>query len=151
LRRSGASHVLGGGDRSDIAIMGRDAAELDYDLVIAGGENLRAAPDDVPLAEGTLMVGLHEPSEIAAPRAIEAFARRELVAEGYMLPAYAALEVAAQALIEAEATGRDIAEVLSASRFETALGTIYINEKGDLSENPYRLFRYDGENFVEAD
>lgn len=151
LRRAGATHVLVGGDRTDVAVMGRDAAELDYELVIAAGENLRAAPDDIPLAEGTLMIGLTEPAEIASPGALAAFARREIIPEGYILPAYAALEIAATALAEARAGGANIADVLSGTAFETALGTIDFDGKGDLSENPYRLFRYDGSTFVEAE
>lgn len=150
LRRAGATHVLVGGDRSDVAVMGRDAAELDYDLVIAGGENLRAAPGEVPLAAGTLMIGLHEPAEIATPEALAAFSRREIIPDGYMLPAYAALQVAVRAMVEAEAGARSIAETLSAGSFETALGTVHFDAEGDLAENPYRLFRFDGTAFVEV-
>lgn len=151
LRRAGATHVLVGGDRADVAIMGRDAAELDYDLVIAAGENLRAPADDVPLAAGTLMIGLHEPAGIAESSAIEAFARHGLVAEGYMLPTFAAFEIAALALAEAANSARELADILSTGTFETALGTITFDDKGDLAANPYRLFRYDGEAFVETE
>lgn len=148
LRRAGATHVLAGGDRVDIAIMGRDAAGLSYRLTIAAGETLRAAPGDVALAAGTLMVGLPESAEIAAPEAIAAFSERGIVPEGYMLPTYAAVEIAADALVEAETSGRTIAEALAAQSFRTALGEVSFDAKGDLSQNPYRLFRYDGQAFV---
>jgi branched-chain amino acid transport system substrate-binding protein len=151
LRRAGATHVLVGGDRADVAIMGRDAAELGYDLTIAAGENLRAAPGDVPLAAGTLMVALPEPADIAAPTALEAFTRREIVPEGYMLPAYAALEIAAEALAQAESASTSAAKALANSSFDTALGTVRFNAKGDLAESPYRLFSFDGEKFVQAE
>ena len=150
LRRAGATHVLVGGDRADVAIMGRDAAGLGYALTIAAGETLRAAPDGPPLAEGTLMVGLPEPAEIAAPEALAAFAVRTIVPEGYMLPAYAAVEIAAQALTEAEASGKPAADVLGTGTFGTALGAIAFDAKGDLAHNPYRLFRHDGRTFVEV-
>lgn len=148
LRRAGATHVLVGGDRADVAIMGRDAAGLGYPLTIAAGETLRAAPGDVPLAPGTLMVGLPEPAEIAAPEAIAAFSARGIVPEGYMLPTYAAVEIAADALVEAETSGKTVAEVLAAKTFRTALGDVSFDAKGDLAQNPYRLFRYDGQAFV---
>lgn len=151
LRRAGATHVLVGGDRADVAIMGRDAAELDYDLVIAAGENLRAAPDEVPLADGTLMIGLAEPAAVAAPELLATFAKREIVPEGYVLPAFAAMEIAIGAQAEAAATGATLADVLSGGSFETALGTIGFDAKGDLAESPYRLFRYEGGAFVEVD
>jgi branched-chain amino acid transport system substrate-binding protein len=151
LRRAGATHVLVGGDLADVAIMGRDAAGLDYDLTIAAGETLRAAPGDVPLATGTLMIGLPEPAEIASAEALSAFAGRGIVPEGYVLPAFAALEIAADALVEAETSSRSVAEVLGSRRFATALGTIAFDDKGDLAQNPYRLFRYDGQKFVEVE
>lgn len=151
LRRAGATHVLVGGDRADVAIMGRDAAGLGYQLTIAAGETLRAAPGDVPLAAGTLMVGLPEPAGIAAPEALAAFSARGIVPEGYMLPTYAAVEVAADALVEAETSGGTVADVLAGRTFRTALGEISFDTKGDLAQNPYRLLRYDGRAFVAAE
>jgi branched-chain amino acid transport system substrate-binding protein len=65
--RRALTNVFIAGDRADIAIIGRDAAQLGYPLTIAGGEVLRAAPDEVDLAEGTLMVSLPEWAEIADP------------------------------------------------------------------------------------
>ncbi len=150
LRRAGATHVLVGGDRLDVAVMARDAAELNYPITIAGGENLRAADADVPLREGVLMVGLPEPADVAAPEVLEAFAAREVIPEGYVLPAYAALEIAAQSLVEAEMAGSSVAAALASKTFDTALGPIRFDDKGDLSESPYGLFRYDGQKFVPA-
>jgi branched-chain amino acid transport system substrate-binding protein len=151
LRRAGATHVLVGGDRADVAIMGRDAAELGYDLTIASGETLRAPPGDVPLAPGTLMVGLPEPSDLALDDVISSFEEREIIPEGYTIPGYAAFEIAVEALIRAETGGRTISEVLASDSFDTAMGPIKFDEKGDLEGNPYRLFRYDGSKFVAAD
>ncbi|MBO6902007.1 MAG: branched-chain amino acid ABC transporter substrate-binding protein [Rhizobiaceae bacterium] len=148
LRRAGASHVLVGGDRADVAIMGRDAAELGFDLVIAAGETLRSVPDDIPLATGTLMVGLPEPADDAPEAVLEAFRQREVIAEGYAIPGFAAFEVAVEALIRSETSGRTLADVLNTDTFETAMGPIKFDDKGDLTQNPYRLFRYDGANFV---
>lgn len=151
LNRAGATHVLVGGDRTDVAIMGRDAAALGFNLTIASGETLRAAPGDVPLADGTLMVGLPEPADEAPEAVVAAFTVREIVPEGYVIPGYAAFEVAVETLIRAETSGRTLNEVLSSDEFQTAMGAIRFDEKGDLDENPYRLFRYDGGSFIEAD
>lgn len=151
LRRAGATHVLVGGDRSDIAIMARDAAELGYDLTIAGGESLRAAPGDVPLAEGVLMVGAPEPASIAGPEALAAFDNRGIVPEGYALPAFAATEIAAEALGTARAEGIGVAEALDRGAFDTALGPVAFDDNGDLEGNPYRLLRFDGQSFVEVE
>jgi branched-chain amino acid transport system substrate-binding protein len=146
LRKAGATHVFVGGDRDDIAIMARDAAATGGGIVFAGAEALRAAPGDVPLAEGTLMIGLPEWSEIAGKEALAALAERQTVPDGYVLPAYAAVEIA-RAALDAVA-GRPIAEALAAGEFKTAIGPIRFDTKGDLAANPYRVFRFNGERFV---
>lgn len=150
LRRSGATHVLAAGDRADLAIIGRDAAALGYDLVIAGGEVLRSASDETDLAEGTLMIGLPEWSEIADPAVVAAFTERGVVPDGYVLPAYASVEVAVQAVEAARTAGVPVFDILQSEEFATVLGPVGFDDKGDRTDNPYRLFRYDGSRFVEV-
>lgn len=152
LRRAGATHVLVGGDRDDIAIMGRDADQLGFDLTIAGGEALLSAQgNDVPLAEGTLMVATPEPSEIATVAVLESFMERGIIPEGYTLPAYSALEIAHAAQTSARESSRSLTDILFNTVFETALGPIDFNDQGDLAANPYRLYRFDGEQFLEVE
>ncbi len=151
LRRAGATHALVGGDRADVAVVAKDAAGMGYALTVTGGEVLRAADGDVPLPDGVLMVGLPEPADIATPAAVQAFVSRHVVPEGYMLPAYAAMEVAIQALVAAEVGGRDLLEIVASGSFDTALGPVRFDQKGDLPGNPYRLFRQEGGRFVPVD
>ncbi|MET0598612.1 MAG: branched-chain amino acid ABC transporter substrate-binding protein [Mesorhizobium sp.] len=149
LRRAGATHAFVGGDLDDVAIIGRDAAGIGMTLTLAGGEALRAAPGAVALLPGTLMVGLPDPAEIAKPEALAALKARGTVPDGYVLPAYAGVEVARQALAKA-AAGGSVADALGKDPFETALGSIRFDAKGDLSDNPFRMFRYDGRKFEEV-
>jgi branched-chain amino acid transport system substrate-binding protein len=151
LRKSGATHVFAGGDRSDLAILGRDAAAIGYDLTIAGGEVLRAAPEDVDLVPGTLMVGLPEWSSIVQPEAIERLRSRDIESDGYVLPTYAAVEIAAAAASLASQSGQPLSSFLAGEEFQTVLGSVGFDAKGDWSENPYRLFSYNGRDFVEVD
>ena len=148
LKKAGATKVFAGGDGDDIAIMGRDAAQLDAGITLAGGENLRTPPGDVPYAPGTLMIALPEWEQVGDPKVVQAFTAKTIVPEGYTLPAYAAVEIAKAALADAQSTGKPIAEALTGHDFVTAIGTIRFNEKGDLSQNPFRLFRFDGTRFV---
>ncbi len=145
LARAGADLVLVGGDRNDVAVMARDAAAAGDALTFAGGEALRSAPTDVPLAGGTLMVGLPEWAEIADPAVVATLAEAGVLAEGYVLPGYAASQVAVTAA-RAIAGGLP-APGAFASSFETAIGPIAFNGKGDLRDSPYRLMRYDGTTF----
>lgn len=148
LSRAGATHVFVGGDREDVAVMGRDAARLEAGLTFAGGENLRTALNEVPLAPGTLMVGLPEWSELAPPAALSAIEARGVIPEGYVLPAHAAVEIMAAAL-RGRTPGATPNSLLAPGRaFATAIGPVSFDAKGDLAENPYRLFRWDGQRFV---
>ena len=148
LRRAGATHVFVGGDRDDVAVIGRDAASLQNGLTVAAGETLRF-PGEIPLAAGTLMIGLPDWSEAASADVVNAFAERRLLARGYVLPAYAAVEVA-QAALAGQPTSEPLSGDLSGRDFATAIGALRFDEKGDLAENPYRLFRYDGTKFSEV-
>lgn len=151
LRRAGATHVFVGGDRSDIAIMARDAESLGYDLTLAGGEALMAAEGPVPLSPGVLMVGPPPWSDLATQDALATIAAADVIAEGYVVPGFAAFEVALSAARQTAAEGTSIHDVLSNNTFETAIGTIRFDDKGDLEGEFYRLLRYDGETFVDLD
>lgn len=148
LKKAGATKVFAGGDGDDIAIMGRDAAQLDTGITFAGGENLRTPPGDVPYAVGTLMIAPPEWSEVADPKIVQAFAAKNIVPDGYTLPAYAAVEIAKAALTDAESSGQPLGQALTGHDFTTAIGTVRFNDKGDLSRNLFRLFRFDGTHFV---
>ncbi len=126
LKKSGATHVFVGGDRSDIAILARDAAARKVPLTIAGGETLSAAPDDVPLADNVLMIGIPRSSGAAA-------------GEGYFASAYAALEILFK-------TGA-VAQAIGSGPHETALGSVAFDKNGGQSGNPYRLLVSKSGNF----
>ena len=146
LKKAGATHVFAGGDGDDIAIMGRDAAQLQAGIVLAGGENLRTPPGDVPYATGTLMIAPPEWADVADAKVLESFSARKIVPDGYTLPAYAAVEIAKAA--SALSPGKPLTEALSGHDFTTAIGPVRFDAKGDLSQSPYRVFRFDGTRFV---
>ncbi|MER8591353.1 branched-chain amino acid ABC transporter substrate-binding protein [Mesorhizobium sp. M1182] len=151
LRKAGATHVFAGGDGDDVAIMGRDAGQLNTGMVFAGGEALRAPLGDVAYADGTLMIAPPEWADVADPKVLQSFAGQNIVPEGYTLPAYAAVEIAKSASALTQSSGERLANVLTAHDFTTAIGPIRFDEKGDLTQNPYRAFRFDGGRFVPAE
>ena len=151
LRKAGATHVFVGGDRDDIAILGRDAAGLGYNLTIAAGETLRAAAGEVPLQAGTLMIGLPEWAEIAPPAVASAIRGHGAEPEGYALPTYAAVEIANAANADAQTSGGKLLDSIAKGDFSTVIGQIKFDDKGDLSQSPYKLYRFDGQKFVEAE
>ncbi|RWL48329.1 MAG: ABC transporter substrate-binding protein, partial [Mesorhizobium sp.] len=108
-------------------------------------------PGDVPYAVGTLMIAPPEWSQVADPKIVQAFSAKNIVPDGYTLPSYAAVEVAKAALTSAESSGQPLGEALTGHDFATAIGTIRFDDKGDLSQNPFRLFRFDGTHFVQLE
>lgn len=147
LRKAGATEVFVGGDRDDVAIMGRDDAKLGAGISFAGGEALRAASNSVPLAKGTIMIGLPEWSEIADTAVISAFGAKNIMAEGYALPAYAAVEIAVAAAAGGT-TGIGLFGRLDEDEFKTVIGSFRFDAKGDLTEPLYRAYVYDGAHFT---
>jgi branched-chain amino acid transport system substrate-binding protein len=151
LKKAGATQVFAGGDGDDIAIMGHDAGQLDANIVFAGSENMRTPAGEVPYTIGTLMIAPPEWADVADPKALAAFAAKEIVPDGYALPAYAAVEIAKAASAESDTSGKGLADALTGHDFTTVIGPLRFDDKGDLSQNLYRAFRFDGTRFVPAE
>jgi branched-chain amino acid transport system substrate-binding protein len=142
---SGITHLFIAGDRPDVAIIARDAASLDLELDIVGGETLLdEATPDVPLQRGIHAIALRNRFETidAGPEgAPEA-------RQGYFGPAFAAAEIAAAATRFARKESRAVAEILNDQTFATALGPVRFDAAGDSSLDLFQIFRFDGEDFV---
>ncbi|HEX2147429.1 MAG TPA: ABC transporter substrate-binding protein, partial [Pseudorhizobium sp.] len=137
LAKAGVSHAFVGGDRNDVAVIARDAAAENISLQIMAGDTMRAADRPVALRAGTLAVAL-PPYEILASsaEAVAALGAADVEAEGYTLPAYAAVEIVLQA---AEQGTQPLAQAIQSMSFETAIGGIGFAEDHELKENPLRL------------
>ncbi len=147
LARTGASRIFVGGDREDIAIMARDSGQLGHEMIFAGGEALRAA-GDIPLAEGTLMIAPPEWSDRLTEAGAAPFADADILPEGYALPAHAAAEIAIETQRQAITANRPLTEILADRSFETAIGPVSFDDKGDLAQSLFVLHRYDGSRFL---
>jgi branched-chain amino acid transport system substrate-binding protein len=97
------------------------------------------------------MVAPPEWAEIAAPGVVERLAAEGVAPEGYVLPAHAAVEIALQAVRAAEEAGLSVAGALGANGFDTALGPVRFDDKGDWAGDHHRLYRYDGNAFQPTD
>ncbi|HCL67165.1 MAG TPA: branched-chain amino acid ABC transporter substrate-binding protein [Rhizobium sp.] len=149
LAKAGASHVFVGGDRNDVAIIARDAAAEGIALTLLGGDAMRAADQPVPLADGVLAVAL--PNYATLPEASRVAARlieNGVAPEGYVLPAYAAAQVAAKATASATGGGTPIADILTEGVFDTVTGKVAFTAGHELKDNPYRLQQWNGDDFT---
>ena len=149
LKKAGATHVFAGGDGDDIAIMGRDAGQLDAGIVFAGGETSAHAARRRALCRGH-----------ADDRAARMGRCRRPQGAGRPLPHKRSCRTATRCRPMrrsrsprrprrlSETSGKPLADALTGHDFTTAIGPIRFDEKGDLSQNPYRAFRFDGTRFV---
>jgi branched-chain amino acid transport system substrate-binding protein len=149
VKKAGATHAFIGGDRSDVAIIAQDAKAEGMSLTLLGGEAMRAADEPVPLEDGVLAVGLIETPQGAAAVSLAGEADGgKIAAEGYVVPAHAAVTILADAWGISAAMGTPVADALIGTTFETALGPITFGEDHELTENPYRLLEWRGDRFV---
>ncbi len=140
LAKSGATHVLVGGDRNDVATMARDAQNERAGLTWLGGDVMRAANRPIPLTDGVLAVALPDYEVLPEAAAIAALLRdRGTEPEGYTLPAYAAVQVARSALARAESEGKPMLSFLPGLQVDTVIGSIQIDNDHEVSPNPYCL------------
>jgi len=142
LRKAGATHVFVGGDASDAAIIGVDAARIGIPLTLAGGTAFLAPASAGTLADGTALVALPAwPDVMDKPSDEDGMAVSAAhPGNNYLVPAYAALQIAL-AIFE----GKDPAEGfffgdLLGRTFDTVLGPISFDGNGDVSRNLFRIF-----------
>ena len=131
LESAGATHVFVAGERRDIAIIARDAEAAGLDLVLLGGDAMRAVDDDVPLPPG-----------------VEAVVLEPALGDGYREPTRAAVETLLQAEALAAERGFALEDALNTGEFDTAIGSVRFDRLGDLRRNLFRHATWDGTRFV---
>ncbi len=148
LAKTGATHVFVGGDRNDVAIIARDAASEKVPLTLIGGDTLRAQNRPVSLRDGVLSVALPNYAALpSATAAVTALKAANTEPDGYALPAYAAAEIARQAVTSST---RPLGDAMTGRTFSTAIGPIAFGADHELKENPFHLVEWQRSDFVEV-
>ena len=139
-----------GGYHTEIALMARAARDRGYPVQLVSGVGLTTEDFGLiagPAAEGALFLDVADPRRRAeAAPVVERFRASGFEPEGYTLYAYGAVQVWAQA---AEKAGSLELEAMIASlrehQFDTVLGPIAFDKKGDLAvQNPVLYVRRGG-------
>jgi branched-chain amino acid transport system substrate-binding protein len=139
------------GDYTEAALMIRRLADEGVDVQLVAGDTLMT-DEFIEIAgqagDGALMTYPPDPARgTEAVDVVESLAQRNILAEGYTLYAYAAVEAWAAA---ASAAGSidfdDVAKALSSETFETVVGEVTFDEKGDANLPAYVVYQWlDGE------
>jgi branched-chain amino acid transport system substrate-binding protein len=138
LEAAGIKVLFYGGHAAESALIARQVHDRGYDLQLVGSDNLnseyflRVAG---PAAEGVRFVSQADARtyEAAAPVVVK-FRAEGYEPEGYTLYAYAVIQVWAQAVEKAGTfEPKAVVEALHAYQFDTVLGRIGFDDKGDVT------------------
>ncbi|RWM76336.1 MAG: branched-chain amino acid ABC transporter substrate-binding protein [Mesorhizobium sp.] len=138
LQAAGIAVLYVGGYHAEVALIVRAARDRGYAVQIISGDALATEEFALiagPAAEGTLFTFSADPrrNREAAP-VVERFRAENFEPAGYTLLSYAAVQVWAQAVEKAGSL--ELATVIATLRgqeFDTVLGSIDFDDKGDLS------------------
>jgi branched-chain amino acid transport system substrate-binding protein len=138
LRAADIAVVFIGGYPAEIALMARAAHDRGYPVQLVAGLSLAAEDFPIiagPAAEGTLFLDVPDSRRKAeAAPVVERFRASSFEPEGYTLHAYGAVQVWAQAAEKAGAlTLPAVIAALRDNQFDTVLGALDFDEKGDLT------------------
>ena len=136
-----------GGYHTEAGLMVRQMRDQGMDTILVSGDAL--VTDEYwqitgDLGEGTLMTFSPDPrkNDMAAP-IVAKFRASGIEPEGYVLYTYAAVQIFAQA---AEAAGttdfEPLLAVLNAGTFDTVLGDLSFNDKGDVTLPGYVFYEW---------
>jgi branched-chain amino acid transport system substrate-binding protein len=148
LKSQGIDLVYYGGYHPEMGLLMRQAREQGLKVQFfgpegAGNKNLNAIAG--PAAEGMLLTQAADFAADPANAAItKAFIdkKRDPVG-GFQLPAYAAVQVLAAAIDGAKSTDTSkVAAIMHAQAFQTAIGNIKFDARGDLSAFKFQIFRW---------
>ena len=137
IAQSGLTRIVALGSVADTAIILRDAASLNIDLAVLGGENLIDETGEPPLPDGVRAIA---PKGFAVADADAAAPRRE----GYFLDGEAAGQIAASAIDAAPSPGA----ALSGQTFDTAAGPVRFGPDGESGMPRYEIVEWLDGRFV---
>ena len=119
--------------------------------IFVGGDGI-ASPDFVRAAGGpnivqdVYMTFFRDPSSIPeAKKAIKKFEEKRAIPTGYTLNAYAAVQALAEAIKNTSPNYSKMSDWLHQNKVDSIIGTLEWNEKGDLKEAPFIIYKWNDE------
>ncbi|HEX6142023.1 MAG TPA: branched-chain amino acid ABC transporter substrate-binding protein [Geminicoccaceae bacterium] len=147
MKQAGVDLIYLGGYHTEAGLITRQSHEQGLGAQMMSGDAL--VTDEYwsitgDTGQGTLMTFSPDPrkNENAQP-VVEAFKAQGYDPEGYTLYTYAAIQAWAKAVEEAGTTDLEpVIEALHGGEFETVLGTISFDEKGDVQGSNYVMYTW---------
>jgi branched-chain amino acid transport system substrate-binding protein len=154
MKQAGVDLIYLGGYHTEAGLITRQAREQGLEATMMSGDALVtdeywAITGDT--GQGTLMTFSPDPrkNEAAQP-VVQEFQAAGYDPEGYTLYTYAAIQAWAQAAETAGSTDLEpVVEVLHNEQFETVLGTIDFDDKGDVQGDNYVMYKWEDGQYAE--
>ena len=148
LKLNNIDLVYVGGYHQESGLILRQMRDQGLKTILMAGDALadkEFASITGPAAEGVLFTFGPDPRKKATAAAIVAkFKAKNIDPEGYTLYTYAAFQVWAQAAAKAKSTdGKKVAAALKSGSWDTVLGKISYDKKGDITILDYVVYKWD--------
>ena len=154
MKTAGVAAVFIGGHHVDAGAMIRQAHEQGFKPQLISGDvlvNREFWKISGPAGEGTLMTYLPDQRKNASAKTVVAqFAKERYDPKGYTLYAYAAVQVWAMAAKRAKSLElQAISQTLHRSSYETVIGKLSFDRKGDVKNPGYAWYVWKGGRYLE--
>ncbi|PFH19297.1 MULTISPECIES: branched-chain amino acid ABC transporter substrate-binding protein [Burkholderia] len=152
MKVAGVQVLAYGGYYQEVALILRQAAQTGLDLTVIGGDTL--SNNELVNAAGpqinkVLFTFPPDPRKsAAASKVVAAFRAQKIEPEGYMLYSYAAMQAYADAAKRAKSTDyAAVVKQLHDGTFDTVVGQLKFDSKGDLKNPGYVVYRWNGNSY----
>ncbi|TPQ37590.1 branched chain amino acid ABC transporter substrate-binding protein [Bradyrhizobium guangdongense] len=155
LKKDNIDLVYVGGYHQEAGLILRQMRDQGLKTVLMSGDALadkEYASITGPAGEGTLFTFGPDPrNKPTAKKIVEAFKAKNIDPEGYTLYTYAAMQVWSQAVKKAGTTdAKKVMETMKAGKWDTVLGPIEYDAKGDIKQIDYVVYKWDAKgNYAE--
>jgi len=147
LKRDGVTVMAYGGYHTEVALILRQAQQVGLDLTVMGGDtmtNSELVTAAGPAANHVLFTFSPDPRKIAsAAPVVEKFRAAKIEPEGYVLYAYAAMQLFEQAATKAGSTKFEpLNAAIHNGTFDTAIGKLAFDKKGNLATPGFVVYQW---------
>jgi len=147
LKGAGVKVMAYGGYHTEVGLIVRQAKEAGLDLLVMGGDtmtNSELTSIAGPAADNVMFTFSPDPRKIPAAQSIvKRFRDKKIEPEGYVLYAYAAMQMFEQG---AKAAGsvkyEPLRKAFATGTFDTAIGKLSFDAKGDLKVPGFVVYRW---------
>jgi len=149
LKAAGVSVMAYGGYHTEVGLILRQAKEAGLDLKVMGGDtmtNSELASIAGEMADNVMFTFSPDPRKNASAKSVvEEFRKQHIEPEGYVLYAYAAMQLFDQAATKAKSVDyKPVRDAMAAGTFETVLGPLSFDAKGDLKVPAFKVYQWHG-------